>query len=347
MKALTFKSIRQIEYTDVPDPVIIDPGDMIVRTTCTAVCGSDMHVYHGRETGIDTGTVMGHEFTGEVVETGSDVKRFSPGDHVVSPFTTNCGECYFCRIGLTARCDKGQLFGWVENGKGLQGAQAEYVRIPLADSTAVHIPDGIEVRHALLAGDILSTGYFCAEMAAVKKGKSYAVVGCGPVGLLAVLSASALGADTVYAIDRIGYRLEIAEKLGGIPVMLDDTLKEKVNELTGGVGFEAVMEAVGSPDAQKLAYRIVRPGGIISTVGVHTAGSFSFSPVDAYDKNITYRIGRCSARHYMDIVIPKIKGWSRELDLVITHRMGLDQGEEAYRMFDRKLDNCLKILLTP
>jgi len=347
MKAITFQNIREIEYTDISDPVILEPGDLIVKTTCTAICGSDMHVYHGRETGIDKGTAMGHEFTGEVVETGTGVTLFKKGDHVASPFTTSCGKCYFCKSGLTARCEKSQLFGWVENGKGLQGAQAEYVRIPLADSTAVLIPENIQPGYALLAGDILSTGYFCAEMAGVQEGKPYAVVGCGPVGLLAVLSAIDQGANRVYAIDPVDYRLNIAEKMGAIPIKLDDAIQEKVQDITKGLGFESVMEAVGSPGAQKLAYQIVRPGGILSTVGVHTAADFSFSPVDAYNKNITYKTGRCSARHYMDRVMPKLDGWSRKLDLIITHRMSLAEGKNAYRIFDQKLDDCIKILLIP
>ncbi|MBL7112334.1 MAG: alcohol dehydrogenase catalytic domain-containing protein [Bacteroidales bacterium] len=347
MKAITFQNIREIECIDVPDPEILEPGDLIVKTTCTAICGSDMHVYHGRETGIDKGTVMGHEFTGEVVETGTGVTVFKKGDHVVSPFTTSCGKCYFCKTGLTARCERSQLFGWVENGKGLQGAQAEYVRIPLADSTAVLIPENVQPRHALLAGDILSTGYFCAEMAEVQKGKPYVVVGCGPVGLLAVLSAFDQGADRVYAIDPVEYRLKIAEKMGAVPIKLDDVIQEKVQDITQGIGFESVMEAVGSPGAQRLAYQIVRQGGIISTVGVHTAADFSFSPVDAYNKNITYKIGRCSARHYMDKVIPRLHGWSKMLDLIITHTMSLDEGKNAYRIFDQKLEDCIKILLNP
>ncbi len=347
MQAITYKNVREVEYIDVPDPGIIEPGDLIVKTTYTAICGSDMHVYHGRETGIDTGTVLGHEFTGEVVETGKGVRAFKKGDHVVSPFTTSCGKCYFCKAGLTARCEKSQLFGWVENGKGLQGAQAEYVRIPMADSTAVLIPGNIQPHHALLAGDILSTGYFCAEMAEVQEGKPYAVVGCGPVGLLAVMSAVDQGASCVYAIDPVDYRLKVAKQMGAVPLKLDDAIHERVQDITKGIGFESVMEAVGSFDAQKLAYQIVRMGGIISTVGVHTTADFSFSPVDAYDKNITYKTGRCSARYYIDKVMPKLDGWSGKLDLIITHRMPLSAGKNAYRIFDRRLENCIKILMIP
>jgi len=347
MKAITFQDNKKIQYTDIPEPSIIDQGDVIVKTTSTSICGSDLHVYHGREKGIDTGTVMGHEFTGKVVETGSTVKSFKTGDHVVSPFTINCGACYFCKVGLTARCEKSQLFGWVAKGKGLQGAQAEYVRVPMADSTLVKIPDHIQTKYALLAGDILSTGYFCAEMAEVKKEHSYVILGCGPVGLLAILGAFELGANKVYAIDSAGYRLDVAKKLGAIPVRLENNTPEMIAELTHGIGFDSVLEAVGSPEAQMLAYEIVRPGGIIATVGVHTSSNFSFSPVDAYNKNITFKIGRCSARHYMEILMPKIEKWTNELNRVITHELPLNKGVDAYHIFDQKLDNCIKIILLP
>ncbi|KPK83683.1 MAG: hypothetical protein AMS27_12110, partial [Bacteroides sp. SM23_62_1] len=181
MKAITFEGIKNLSYRSVPDPVIHDPKDVIVKVQYTAICGSDLHVYHGRETGIDAGTIMGHEFTGYIVDTGANVTSLRIGDHIVSPFTTNCGKCDFCRIGLTARCLNGQLFGWIEKGIGLHGAQAEYVRVPYADSTLLKIPDSIFSEYALMAGDILSTGYYCAEMAEIRPGKPYVVVGCGPV----------------------------------------------------------------------------------------------------------------------------------------------------------------------
>ena len=158
MKAITFQEVESLSYETVPDPEIRAPGDVILRVRLAAICGSDLHVYHGRETGLDPGTVMGHEMLGEVVETGPDVRQFAVGDWVVCPFSTSCGECFYCREGLTARCSRGRLFGWVEKGEGLHGGQAELVRVPLADSTLVAIPDGAPVEEALLAGDVLSTG---------------------------------------------------------------------------------------------------------------------------------------------------------------------------------------------
>ena len=184
-------------------------------------------------------------------------------------------------------------------------------------------------------------------MAEIQPGKIYVVLGCGPVGLLAIISASELGADRIYAVDSVDYRLQVARDLGASVLSLNGNTADKFLEITGGIGAEAVMEAVGNPEAQRLAYEIVRPGGIISTVGVHTSGNFSFTPVDAYNKNITFKIGRCSARHYMDIVLPKLEEGRLNPESIITHFMELETGPNAYDIFDRKEDNAIKILLKP
>ena len=347
MKALSFQGVMDVQYEDVPNPKILDPADVIVRVEQTAICGSDMHVYHGRESGLDEGTVMGHEFTGEILEKGKSVKNFDKGDQVASPFTTNCGQCYFCDIGLTARCINGLLFGWVEGGIGLQGAQAEYIRVPYADSTLVHIPESLDPKHALLAGDILSTGYFCADNAEIRPGGLYVVIGCGPVGLMCIMSAFEQGAQHIVAIDTVHERLEMANSLGAVAWHLNENPVLYILEKTHGTGAEAVMEAVGSPGAQDLAVKLVRPGGIISTVGVHTSPDFSFSPSDAYDLNLTFRIGRCPARYYMDILLPKLEDWKWDLDMIFSHELALEEGPRAYEIFDKKEEKALKILLKP
>ncbi|MDX2245796.1 MAG: alcohol dehydrogenase family protein [Bacteroidia bacterium] len=346
MKALTFQGIRDIRYESAPDPVILSPGDAIVKVRYTAVCGSDLHIYHGRESGLDTGTVMGHEFVGEIVETGHGVKTLKKGDAVVSPFTTSCGECYYCRIGLTCRCERGQLYGWVEKGHGLHGAQAEYVRVPLADTTLVRYSPEIDAAQALLTGDIMATGYFCADQAEVRPGGVYAVVGCGPVGLMAILGAKEKGAETIFAIDSIAERLEWAAKLGAVTVdFQQNNPVEVIRAFTHGRGADAVLEAVGSPSAAKLAYYLVRPGGIISTVGVHTRPEFSFSPAQAYDKNLTFRIGRCPARFYMEKLLDKIQNGQMDLLPFISRIMPLSEGRLAYEKFDQKEPGYLKVIL--
>ena len=217
MNAITFQDIEALAFESVPDPEIIEGTDVIVRVQAAGLCGSDLHPYFGRERGIEQGTVMGHEFVGEVVEAGSEVRSLSVGDRVVAPFTTSCGDCFYCGIGLTARCEKGQLFGWVQDGAGLHGGQADFVRVPLADGTLVPVPEGLDDGVALLAGDILSTAAYGAELADIGEGDLAVVVGCGPVGLLAIRTALARGARAVVAVDSVPSRLALAEKFGATP----------------------------------------------------------------------------------------------------------------------------------
>jgi threonine dehydrogenase-like Zn-dependent dehydrogenase len=347
MKALTFQGVETIRHETVPDPRIEGPGDVVVRVECAGICGSDLHVYHGRETGLDLGTVMGHEFVGEVVEAGPDVRGFPVGGRVVSPFTTSCGSCFYCRRGLTARCAQGELFGWVERGAGLHGCQAEYVRVPLADSTLVPVPEGAPVEETLFAGDVLSTGYFCADLAAIEAGDVVGVLGCGPVGLMAVVGAWELGAGRVLAVDSVAERLALAERYGAEPIDLTGDPVSTVRDATEGRGADAALEVVGSPEATRLAADLVRPGGTIAAVGVHTESQFAFSPVEAYDKNLTYRAGRCPARHYMERVLPIVNAGKYDLAAVISHRLPLGEGRRGYDIFARKLDGCTKVVLTP
>ena len=348
MQALTFYGIEKIEYSKVADPELLDSSDAIVQITMSSICGSDLHVYHGRETGLDEGTVMGHEFTGIIIETGKDVKRFSKGSRVLSPFTTSCGECYYCQIGLSCRCIKGILFGWVQQGKGLQGAQATYVRVPMANNTLVPLSNDLSEEKGLLLGDIFSTGYFCAENAGINSNGTYVVIGCGPVGLMAIIGAKHLGAEKLFAIDHIPERLIKAKDFGALP--LDPSLqdvKEEIQNSTDGRGADAVMEVVGSGAALRLAVDLVRPGGIISSVGVHTEKQFPFSPTEAYDKNLTYKIGRCPAHYYAEKLLREEIVQQYAVENIITHRFNLQEGVKAYEVFDKKLDNCIKTVLIP
>jgi len=347
MKALTFQGLRTIRHESVEDPRIKSPTDAIVRVEQAAICGSDMHLYHEREPAPDAGTVMGHEFVGEVVEAGPEVGGITRGVRVLSPFSTSCGSCFYCRSGLTARCVHGQLFGWVQEGRGLQGGQAEYVRVPLAASTLVALPEDVLPEEGLLLGDVLSTGYHCAKMAGVEPGGIYAVVGCGPVGLMAVVGARVLGAERIFAIDSVPDRLERARAYGATPVDFSrQNPVEVLHEATDGQGADAVLEVVGSADALRSAYDLVRPGGTVSVVGVHHQG-FAFSPSEAYDKNLTFRIGRCPARHVLQELIPVVQQKRFDLASVLSHRLPLDRGVEGYRLFDERRDGCTKVLLLP
>jgi threonine dehydrogenase-like Zn-dependent dehydrogenase len=346
MKALTFHGKHKIIYESIPDPEIKDEHDVIVRVKLCAICGSDLHVYHEHEKGLDHGTAMGHEFTGEVVEVGRNVKRLKIGDGVMSPFSTSCGQCFYCRKGLTARCVFSQLFGWRENGNGLHGAQAEFVRVPLSEHTLIKVPEGITTDEALLLGDIIPTGYFCALQAGIRADETYAVIGCGPVGLMSILGALQLGAEKVFAIDTVPERLAAAERFGAIPVNNRYTDPwEIICAATEGRGADAVMEAVGTYDTGKLAYDLVRPGGIISMVGVCNDANLPFSPTDAYNKNLTFKVGRCPARHLMDKLIPVVQSKKYPFTSVITHRMELPTGPVGYELFANKKDHCLKVVL--
>jgi len=357
MKAITFAGKGKVVYETVPDAMIEHAGDVVVRVRGAGICGSDLHPYHEREEGLDQGTVMGHEFVGEVVETGAEAAAFRPGDSVFSPFTTSCGGCFYCLCGLTCRCESGRLFGWLHEGEGLHGAQAELVRVPLAGGTLMRVPEGISDAAALLMGDILSTGFFCAEQAGVGSladgrraapGSIFAVVGCGPVGLMTILAARYLGAEELFAVDTIPDRLAVAERLGAIPLdYREDPVVDIVRDASDGRGADAVMEVVGTRAAVQTAIGMLRPGGVLSSVGVHTEDRFGFTPVDAYDKNLTFRSGRCPARAYMERLAPLVRDGEIDADFVFSHRMPLSEGARGYEIFDRKLDSCTKVLLRP
>ncbi len=348
MYALTFNGKEEIHYESAPDPKIAAPTDVIVKVKFCAICGSDLHPYFEREKGLDHGCAMGHEFVGEIIERGKNVRRLKIGDNVMSPFTTSCGECFYCLRGLTCRCERGQLFGWVAQGKGLQGGQAEYVRVPMAEQTLVQIPEGLPEETALLLGDILSTGYFCADQADIRPDEVQVVVGCGPVGLMTIWAARKLGAERLYAIDSVPARLQQAQNWGAIPInyQLENTV-EIIRSVTQGRGADAVLEVVGSHSAGRSAFELLRPGGVFSAVGVCTDQNLAFSPVEAYDKNLTYKVGRCPARSYMERLIEPAMAEAEKLNQIFTHRTSLAQGPESYRLFANREEDCLKILLEP
>lgn len=348
MKALTFQGKEQIVYEDIPSPKIESAGDVIVEVKACAICGSDLHPYFEREKGLDHGCAMGHEFVGEIVEAGPGVRQLKKGDRVMSPFTVSCGDCYYCQNGLTSRCEHSQLFGWRQKGKGLHGGQAEYVRVPLAEGSLLKIPEEMSDELAVLLGDILSTGYYGVQKGGLQPGGVPAVVGCGPVGMMAIWSAFQLGASQVFAIDAVPERLRMAEEWGATALNFKTTeVAEVIREATGGRGADLAVEAVGSGAATQSAFSCLRPGGHLSAVGVCTDREIAFGPVAAYDKNITYSIGRCPARYYMPRLMEAALADADRLISVFTHRFPLAAGARAYRIFADKKDHCVKILLRP
>jgi threonine dehydrogenase-like Zn-dependent dehydrogenase len=242
---------------------------------------------------------------------------------------------------------KSQLFGWVENGVGLHGGQAEFVRVPLADSSLMKLPEGVSIEEGVLAGDIISTGFYSAKQAQIKPRGVYAVIGCGPVGLMAILGARTYGAEKIYAVDREAARLQMAEKFGAIPINTSTT--DALNVLqsaSDGRGADAVLEAIGNEFSLQLSYQLVRPGGIISSVGVCNDKFLPFSPVQAYNKNLTYITGRCPARAMMPEIVKLILERRFSFTDIISHRLSLSQGVDGYNLFAGKQDSCMKVILT-
>ena len=347
MKALYFQDVEKLEYGTIEDPKIVNPHDAIVKATYCGVCGSDLHVLHGLERGIEPGTVFGHEFVGEVVEKGSEVKHLKLGDIVSTPFSTSCGNCYQCESALPSRCVNGDLYGWLEGGSGLHGSHSEYIRVPWADATLVPLPESVPQEEGILLGDNLSTGFYCAEMANCAPGKIVVVLGCGTVGVCSVVAAKYMGVERVFAVDGVEWRRGVAKRMGAEDTFSPDKASDQIMQLTDGRGADCVCEVVGNSSAQRLAYEILRPGGVISTVGVHTAENFAFSPANAYDKNVTYRVGRCPARHYMNKILPLLAERQLNLTDLITHKMPLSEGAEAYKIFSERRAGYGKILLQP
>jgi threonine dehydrogenase-like Zn-dependent dehydrogenase len=348
MRALAFHAPYRLAYEEAPEPRLEQPCDVLLRVELGAICGSDLHVYRGIEVGLDARTVMGHEFLGRVLEVGPAVRRWRPGQRALAPFSTSCGQCFACTRGLTSRCRESQLFGWVQDGRGLHGGQAELVRVPLADATLVPLPEDLPAEQALLSGDVLSTGFHCAENGGVARGDVVVVLGCGPVGVCAVLGARELGAACVLAVDSVAERLELAARYGARPLVLGrDDLAAEVRAVTEGRGADVVLEVVGSPEASALAYALVRVGGTISAPGVHNEPQFAITPGQMYDKNLTYRAGRAPARAYMERVLAVLRARRFDLGALFSHRLPLAEGPRGYELFDQKKERCTKVLLVP
>lgn len=345
MKALTYRDVGDVKVVEVPKPRIKSSLDALLKVTLGSVCGSDMHIYHGH-TPMNEGAVLGHEFVGVVEEVGSEVKRFKRGDRVVSSFFTSCGHCPLCRKGWFSQCVDKATFGHGEYFGGLGGGQAEYVVVPMADNSMEPIPDSLSDEQAIFVGDILSTGFFGAERAEIKPGDVVAVVGAGPVGLMATMCAQLFGPSRVFVVDMVESRLETALSLGGIPINSSQVHPaEAIEGYTNGVGADSSIECVGLLPAVDTAIHCVRGGGTISMVGVPSAVLGDFPYMRMWLKSLTFRAGWCNVQAYMKLLLDLIAAGRLKPDLIISHRMKLDDAEEAYRMFAAR--EATKIVLTP
>ena len=345
MKAATFQGVGEVKVIDVPKPSIKGADEVLVKVTLGAICGSDLHAYHGRVP-MSAGELLGHEFVGVVEEVGPAVKRFKPGDRVVASFYVACGYCALCRKGWFNECLNLATFGFGALLGGLGGGQAEYVVVPMADHSMEPIPRGMSDEQAIFVGDILSTGFFAAERAEIKPGDSVAVIGAGPVGLMATMCAQLFGPARVFVVDMVDARLETAQELGGTPINASQTHPvEAIASQTGGIGADSSIEAVGAVASVDTAIQCVRGGGTISMVGVPSQFIGDFPYYHMWEKALTFRSGRCNVQKYMRPLLDLIAAGRLKPDLIISHRMKLDQAEEAYRMFDAR--QATKIVLTP
>lgn len=330
MKALICKN-NSIEIVEKPCPVLQDDKDAIVKVTAASICTSDLHIVHGFVPNAKNGVVLGHEFVGEVVEAGKGVKDFKKGDRVAVNCETFCGECFYCKHGFVNNCING---GWML-GCRIDGGHAEYVRVPYADNGLTKLPDNVSYEQALFVGDILSSGYWGAELCEIKGGETVAVIGAGPVGLCAMQCAKFLNASKVVAIDINNERLELAKKLGFADVIINPEKDELPS------GMDCVIECAGAENTFEMAWKIARPNAIIAVVGMYEKNQILPLP-QMYGKNLTFKTGGVDAIHCKDLV-KLISQGKLNTDFLITHRFPFEKIEHAYKFFENKTDNCLKI----
>jgi 2-desacetyl-2-hydroxyethyl bacteriochlorophyllide A dehydrogenase len=345
MKAATFQGVEEVRVVDVPKPSIKAPDEVLLKVTLGAICGSDLHAYHGRIP-MSAGELLGHEFVGVIEEVGSEVRRFKPGDRVVASFYTACGYCVLCRKGSFNQCLNMATFGFGEVLGGLGGGQAEYIVVPLADHSLERIPDGVSDEQAIFVGDILATGLFAAERAEIRPGDAVAIIGAGPVGLMATMCAQLYGPAKVFVVDMVESRLEIAQELGGLPINASRAHPvEAIASQTGGIGADSSIEAVGLTATVDTAIQCVRGGGTVSVVGVPSEFTADFPYYHMWEKSLTFRSGRCNVQRYMRQLVDLIAAGRLKPEMIISHRMKLDQAAEAYRMFAAR--EATKIVLIP
>jgi 2-desacetyl-2-hydroxyethyl bacteriochlorophyllide A dehydrogenase len=344
MRAVTFQAPGEVRVDEVDAPELTAPDEAIVRVEASGVCGSDLHIYHGR-VAIEQGFVLGHEYVGTVVAAGDQVTGVSEGDRVLGTYCTACGECFFCARGDFHKCDHGRVFGHGATLGSLQGAQAELLLVPNADLTLRRVPEGMSDDVALFAGDVMGTGYHAISETGVGDGSSVAVLGLGPVGLCAVQAARAAGAETVIAIDTVAERLELARSLGAEPVHLtEEDPRAAVKAATEGRGVDATVDAVGHPDALELACRLTRKAGVVSATGVY-AERIDVHMGIVWIKALTLKTGHANVIKHLDPVLAQLESGALDPSPLVTHHMSLEDAAEAYDVYDRR--EALKIVLTP
>jgi 2-desacetyl-2-hydroxyethyl bacteriochlorophyllide A dehydrogenase len=344
MRAVTYQAPGEVRIEQRPAPELVGRGDAIVSIHASGVCGSDLHIYHGR-VAIKPGFTIGHEFVGTVTVVGEDVTRASAGDRVLGCFHTACGTCFFCLRGAYNKCESARVFGHGAALGSLQGTQAEQALVPMANMTLRRVPDGISDDVALFAGDVLGTGYHAVVNAHVQPGDSVAVLGLGPVGLCAVQVAVATGLGPVIAIDSVPARLEAARGFGATPVHLtEENPRDVVRAATGGRGVDAAIDAVGHADALGLAIRLARNAGTVVAIGVYAEPCEVHMGL-VWIKALRLETGQANVIAHVDRVLGMLSEGSLDPSPLVTHHMALDDAPDAYAIYDRR--EALKIVLYP
>ncbi|CCY63162.1 ankyrin repeat-containing protein [Clostridium sp. CAG:967] len=323
-------------------PKIKDKRDAIVKVVMSSICTSDLHIIGGFVPKAVPETILGHEFVGEVVSVGSGIKNLKAGDRVCANCETFCGECWFCKRGYINNCQYG---GW-EIGCTIDGCQAEYVRVPFADTGLTKLPDNVSYENALFVGDILSSGYWGAELCEIKQGDTVAVIGAGPVGLCSMMSAKLLGASKVIAVDVDETRLELAKKHNLADFVINpekNDVQKAVKDLTEGRGADCVIEAAGGKDTFQIAWKIARANAVVALVAMYEENQTLPLP-EMYGKNLIFKTGGVDAVNCQKLV-KLISEKKINTDFLITHKYSLANILDAYELFGNKSENCLKIAI--
>jgi 2-desacetyl-2-hydroxyethyl bacteriochlorophyllide A dehydrogenase len=344
MRALTFQGPGEVRIEERPMPELAAPDDALVRIEATGVCGSDLHIYHGRLK-IEPGFTIGHEYVGTVVEAGDAVTRVKAGDRVAGCFQTACGICFHCMRGEYHRCVESRTFGLGGTMGSLQGTQAEYALIPRANLVLRRVPEAVSDEVALFAGDVMGTGYHGVAASGLAAGETAAVIGLGPVGLCAVQAAKLAGARVI-AIDSVEQRLAMAESFGALPLHLSEQdVGAEVRKLTEGRGgVDVAIDAVGHTDVLDMAIRLTRACGRVQCIGIYAERGEIHLGL-AWLKSLTVRGGQANVIAHVDPVLEMLADGRLDPAPLVTHHMKLADAPEAYEIFDRR--EALKIALTP
>jgi alcohol dehydrogenase len=344
MKALVYGGPGEKSWTDKADPVITDPRDAIIQIDAVTICGTDLHILKGDVPETQPGTVLGHEAVGTVVEIGSGVSTLTPGDRVLASCISACGTCRYCRTGSYGQCLAGG--GWIL-GHTTDGVQAQYARLPFADLSTYKLPNTIEDETAVLLADILPTSYEVGILnGRVQPGDTVVVIGAGPIGLAAILTAQLFSPSHIIAIDKAESRLQAAKDFGATATLTPDAdPAEVIRALTDGLGADVVIEAVGIPDTFELCTTLVRPGGHIANIGVHGKPA-TLHLEDLWIKNVTITTGLVDT-HSTPTLLRMLESGQLDVSPMVTHHFALDDFEEAYRVFgDAGNTGALKVVLS-